>query len=89
MDSISQNKMLCKFKNCAQKLSSMKLEDDLDLSLRMTADDEGERKVFFNKSIKSKTELSLLKALGAMLAIGVCIWALCFLWALCSIFKKK
>lgn len=91
MDSVNQNKTMCKIKSCVQKLCSMRVKDKLDFSLKLTAPDEisGEDAVCFDKSIKSETDCSLTKALCALLTVGVCIWLLCFLWSLCSVFKKK
>lgn len=89
MDNISQNKAMCCVRSCIKKLCSMKIKDDLDFSMSLTADEDDGEKVYFDKKIKSNTEFSLCKALGAMLVAGVCVWVLCFLWSLCCIFKKK
>ena len=89
MDSISQNKMMCKLKDCAKKLRSMKIKDDLDFSMSITSGESDGETVYFDKKIKSNTEFSLTKALCVMLMAGACIWVLCFLWSLCSVFKKK
>ena len=85
------SKTICKIKSCAKKLCSMRVKDKLDFNLKLTAPDEnsGNDTVCFDKSIKSETDCSLTKALSALLAVGVCVWMLCFLWSLCSLFKKK
>lgn len=90
MDSIAENKMMCKVKSCAKKLCSMKVKDDLDFTVSLTADEDGAHEsTCFEKRITSKTEFSLMKALSALMIAGVCIWALCFLCSLCSVLKKK
>ena len=81
--------MMSKLKDCAKKLCSMKVRDNLDLSMSITADEGDLETVYFDKKIKSNTEFSLAKALCVMLMAGACIWVLCFLWSLCCVFKKK
>ena len=81
--------MMSKLKDCAKKLCSMKVRDNLDFSMSITADEGDLETVYFDKKIKSNTEFSLAKALCVMLMAGACIWVLCFLWSLCCVFKKK
>ena len=90
MDSIAENKMMCKLKSCIKKLCSMKVKDDLDFSMTVTCEEDGLPEAScFEKRISSRTEFSLLKALGVLMIAGVCIWVLCFLCSLCSVLKKK
>ena len=88
MDSSAENKMSTKCCSMLKKLCSMKIKDDLDFSMTVTAEDDngsGEE-TCFNKRIKSNTELSLVKTLGAIAAIIIVISTAC---SVCCCLKKN
>lgn len=78
MDSSNENKMSEKCCSAMKKLCSMKIKDNLDFGMTITAEDEnGGEAVCFNKRIKSDTEFSLVKTLGVIAAIVVTISLAC------------
>ena len=83
MDSLCENKIGGKCCSLFKKLCSARVKDSLDFNMSVVLDD-GE--VCFDKSIKSNTDFSLMKTLGAAAVIIAVISAVC---AVCGCLKNK
>ncbi len=81
MDTQCVEKMMCKAKECAKNLCSIKVKDNLDFSMSLTDDCEGN---FFSKSIKSDSEFSLVKFLAVLMLLGVAMSGIC-----CALYMKN
>ncbi len=78
--------MLCKVKDCASKLCSMKVKDSLDLSMSITSKDkkDGLTSNCFYKKITSDTEFNLMKMLAAGAAVALTVSMMCVLCSNCK-----
>ena len=85
------NNMLCKIKDCANKLCSTKLTDSLDFSMSVTSRDkkDGSLNNCFYKRITSDTEVNVAKMLIAVGAVGLTAAMVCALCCAMGNNKKK